>query len=393
MPTKPPRSRAQERGRGSRSLAYHQNAMRFTGLQMQTLRAELGMLHRAFLQGIGKEKKRVFDIYDENHKLIDPEAKESKELRDLLNKDEVDLDNEGKVPETNIIIRRSVASIFHKEWKNVYGFDFDYRMCFADYNMYTMTEVAKQRNDFVLKMLRGSINSVFDCFTGKGADFFTWAMVPGIQRVYANLVASDKGIFERNKAEFLKACSENKANTKIPNITQYLRDQPITKNKRIPDFFNHFDQTLPSENQDSIPFDRAFDVLYMDPPWTLDADEQMKKNTRWEERVANEEDANTILFSVCAKIIAQMKMHNLYARAIIIKGRWNNDTMTKMEQKLPNYIYHCSMEATQIVHPYSFHIFLHVNTKSYVIHNSEAHDTLFRIHHHDSRQEAYVEQV
>jgi hypothetical protein len=236
---------------------------------------------------------------------------------------------------------------FNDVWGYVYGWRFYMSFCYHDRNSITTTSFACERNKRLMNMCDGHIQSVFDVFVGKGSDFFTWAMIPGIQKIMGCVSKIDQYVFLFNLFNFKCAWKKYKRNvSEFPLLSLEFKQDDLRKN-------GFEGLQFPTD----IP--RFLDILYIDPPWVFDPlNKQPIYDTLSEsEKKRIEAGAADVLTFVQDQIITPILESNVEPQYIVLKGRWKLNEMLELQKHISGYLLQDDFEALSFANAFQTYIF------------------------------------
>ena len=236
---------------------------------------------------------------------------------------------------------------FNDIWGNVYGWRFYMSFCYHDRNSITTTSFACERNKRLLNMCDGHIDSVFDVFVGKGSDFFTWAMVPGIKKILGCVSEVDQDMFLCNLLNFKCAWKKFKRDVSdFPLLSLEFQQDDIRKK-------GFTGLKMPTD----LP--RFLDILYIDPPWVFDP---LNKQPIYDvlsesEKKKIELGAADVLTFVQERIITPILESNVEPQYIVLKGRWKINEMLDLQSNISGYLLQDDFEALSFANAFQTYIF------------------------------------
>lgn len=312
-----------------------------------------------------------------------PHSKEEIHFRETMENLNYTTDMEHILDESEFIVGFSEADKrkrafmneeFNHIWIWLYHFDIDFTACLRDINMLTPVAHAKLRNDAMLARFNGNLETVFDVFSGKGSDFFSWAMVPGIKKIYGNTTAIDKYVFEANQKKFESAykdkmkknCCEFIMNTNNDSLHLYTDISLV---------FNGIEPNL--------------DILYLDPPWNTKQKEMftpIQPADSHSDKLSKEDAPAAVMQMLIEQVITPLQNMKVIPQVIILKGRWDDKQMIKLADHLPDYLLTMCWNGIPYKHPYSFYFFTYEKCKIYDMSNGKKHDQVYhkKLNPHDA---------
>jgi hypothetical protein len=288
--------------------------------------------------------------------------------KDIIHADIDTLLDDGETTKTSLDRKQVEDRVkmnkqFQNFWSDYFGWQFPFHMCLRDRNYMTSTDVAMVRNDYVYQILGGVCHSVVDVFSGKGSDFFSWAMVSGVKRVFGMTVAVDRNVFYRNIHEFEKAFKTHYGGAR------HLPDFIIEENgANLQAFTNAESENYKPESPITPLVDfvypdlpKLIDVLYMDPPWLLTekmfSDDPYKRRTE-KQKIANETKAYDIVQFLKRTVFDVLQRHNVSWRCMIIKGRWDLEIMQELADAFPGYKLRAKIVAAPFQNSFQTYVFV-----------------------------------
>jgi len=253
--------------------------------------------------------------------------------------------------------RNRINKQFQEFWKRHYGWDFHFNVCLRDMNYMTLTEVAITRNHYITQILGGTCEKVLDVFTGKGSDFFSWAMTPGVKQLYGMTISVDRNVFYRNIFEFqkgfVKQYGENNPNHPLPIMIVEENDASVTSYDQVKFVY----PKLP----------KVIDVLYMDPPWTLTEkmyeagpyDYQSKDPKIKQQRRQRESSSYEIVEFLEKRVFKPLRDNGTTFRCMVIKGNWKQEVMEELASHFPGFELKARIDAAPTKNTFQTYIFTH----------------------------------
>lgn len=253
--------------------------------------------------------------------------------------------------------RNRINKQFQEFWKRHFGWDFHFNVCLRDMNYMTLTEVAITRNHYITQILGGTCEKVLDVFTGKGSDFFSWAMTPGVKQLYGMTISVDRNVFYRNIFEFqkgfVKKYGENNPDHPLPIMIIKENDARVTSYDQIKTVY----PKLP----------KVIDVLYMDPPWTLTEkmyeaapyDYQSNDSKTKRQHRERESSSYEIVEFLEKRVFKPLRDNGTTFRCMVIKGNWKQEVMEELASHFPGFELKARIDAAPTKNTFQTYIFTH----------------------------------
>lgn len=285
----------------------------------------------------------------------------TKDMDEILDRSEFIVD----FSQANKTKRKYMNKEFNEIWSKLYGFDIDFSACLRDINMLTPVAHAKLRNTSMLARFCGNLETVFDVFSGKGSDFFSWAMIPGIKKVYGNTTAIDKYVFEANRMKFESTYEQHKGHKCCELI--------MNSNNDSKDLYS--DISLMFEG-----ISPELDLLYLDPPWNTTQKNMftpINLPNSQSDKLEKEDNPEAVMKMLIKQVIIPLTNMKITPQVIILKGRWGDQQMRDLAHHLPGYMLTMCWNGIPYRHPYSFYFFTYEKCKISDIHNGNYHNTVY----------------
>jgi hypothetical protein len=221
---------------------------------------------------------------------------------------------------------------YNMYWTDVTGKDIKFRYGNAHVKQLTLPEAALRRN----VELRGYFKyrpTIFEAYPGCGGDTITFLYNFDPKAIYASDLTQkyEPNYIRNNVIKFQQQFPETKK-TKV-----------ILFNKRASDFLLELSEQQGGEEQSDEHV--HVDMLYLDPPWTLDG-------------MDREMTAEEMMDYLSKEIFDPIYERGFTPKLIVLKARFDWKSMRGLMSKLPGYLHVDTMNFSPLRREVRFHIML-----------------------------------